>query len=194
MPSSIYGVSKTTSDTEKIAAGILPQEDQEDGKPRSYRIAYAVHEVLQPSSDALSNNKNDKRTELIGLVNLKQVDGANLPLPESLTIPASSAASTLSLELGYMFLPNAWGKGFAAEALKAVFDACKKVDKTFWGGWEKGYVRAIVNEGNPSSLRVMEKAGVEEKGVFEWKGKPIFLGGRWETESRLHIFGFYLVE
>jgi RimJ/RimL family protein N-acetyltransferase len=125
---------------------------------------------------------------------LKQVGDGNLALPESLTIPASSAASTLSLELGYMFLPGAWGKGYAAEALTAVFHACKKVERKYWGAWEKVYVRAIVNDGNPASLRVMEKAGVKEKGVFEWKGKPVFLNGTWESESRLHIFGFYLVE
>ena len=98
------------------------------------------------------------------------------------------------MELGYSYLPNAWGKGYAAEALKAVFDACQKVDKTFWGEWKKVHVRAIVNGGNPASCRVMEKVGVKEAGIFEWRGEPIFLGGRWESESQLHIYGLYLQE
>ena len=43
-----------------------------------------------------------------------------------------------------------------------------------------------------TSLRVMEKCGVEEKGVFKWQGKKILIGGEWRTEDNLHIFGSYL--
>ncbi|KAF2648617.1 hypothetical protein K491DRAFT_771952 [Lophiostoma macrostomum CBS 122681] len=195
---SIFGISKSHSDTQKIVDSLLPEGPQEDGKPGSYRIAYAVHKILPPShsSDPTSTlaNASEEQTELVGKVNLKQVGEGNLVLPESLTFPASAAASTLSLELGYMFLHTAWGQGYAAEALKAVFDACKRVEKTFWGDWEKVHVRAIVNGGNPASLRVLQKVGVKETGIFEWRGEPIFLGGKWESESRLHIFGLYLVE
>jgi hypothetical protein len=58
-------------------------------------------------------------------------------------------------------------------------------------------MRAIVNDRNPGSLKVMRKieglgVGVEEKGVFTWKGEAIFIGGEWRTEDDLVIFGGYL--
>ena len=58
-------------------------------------------------------------------------------------------------------------------------------------------MRAIVNGRNPASLRVMRKLGdlgVQEMGVFEWRGKAIFIGGEWRTEDDLYIFGGYLKE
>lgn len=58
-------------------------------------------------------------------------------------------------------------------------------------------MRVIVNWRNPASLNVMrklEKKGVVEKGVFEWKGEKIFIGGEWRTEDDLFIFGVWLRE
>jgi len=74
-----------------------------------------------------------------------------------------------------------------------VFEACKGAP-SFWAPFEKLYVRAIVNGGNPASVRVMEKTGMIERGIYEWTGKPIFLGGQWEERSNLHIFGMHLLE
>lgn len=67
----------------------------------------------------------------------------------------------------------------------------------FWKPWEKVWVRVIVNGRNPASLKVMRKmegCGVGERGVFEWKGEKIFIGGEWRGEDDLYIFGGYLRE
>lgn len=58
-------------------------------------------------------------------------------------------------------------------------------------------MRVIVNDRNPGSLKVMRKiaglgVGVEERGVFTWKGEALFIGGEWRTEDDLVIFGGYL--
>jgi RimJ/RimL family protein N-acetyltransferase len=75
----------------------------------------------------------------------------------------------------------------------AALEACKRAP-SFWAPFSKVYVRSIVNEGNPGSLRVMEKTGVAKKGVYEWTGKAFFVGGEWREEIRLHIYGMYLLE
>jgi RimJ/RimL family protein N-acetyltransferase len=129
--------------------------------------------------------------EFIGLVILKSLDSHSLPLPEDLTLPAANTATALTAELAYMFLPTSWGKGYAAEAVKAVLESCKK-DEELWAPFSEVYTRAIVNEGNPASMRVMAKVGMVERGVYEWRGEKIFLAGQWRTEDRLHIYGMHL--
>ena len=177
---SIIPRSKTIEDTEKAIQRFLPTKDED---VKTYRVIYAVHECLPSPSE----------TRFIGLVTLKSLDvGIHLVLPESLTLPESAAATTLTVELAYGLLPSAWGNSYATEALNAVFEACKRA-RDFWEPFQKVYVRVIVNGGNPSSLRVMEKIGVERKGIFKWTGR-IWLAGGWREEDDLHIFGFYLLE
>ena len=138
--------------------------------------------------------QEENSTEFIGLVNLKSLDAGSLPLPEDLTfVPAMAAASTLTVELAYMFLPKGWGKGYATEAVNPVLETCSRA-RSFWTPFSKLYVRAIVNDDNPASQRVMEKTGMKKKGVYEWTGKAIFLGGEWRERDSLHIFGKYLFE
>ncbi|HOO72961.1 MAG TPA: GNAT family N-acetyltransferase [Spirochaetota bacterium] len=54
---------------------------------------------------------------------------------------------------GYVLLKDAWGKGYATEALKAVIEygfSLRSIQR-IWG---------ICDTGNPASARVMEKAGL----------------------------------
>lgn len=169
-----------------------------EGEGNQYRVAYAVHKILGSINDstegeAQSVEQREKPTEFIGFVNLAAVGPSGLALPEDLTIPAAAATTTLTVELSYSFLPTAWGKGYAPESIEALFEASKR-GQSFWAPFPKLYIRAIVNEGNPASLRVMKKCGVPEKGIYEWTGKPIFLGGEWTEHSSLHIFGKHLLE
>ncbi|KAJ4984485.1 hypothetical protein SVAN01_10037 [Stagonosporopsis vannaccii] len=195
---SIHPPSTTLADTEKVIGAFLPDptpaaESISDAAQKAYRIAYAVHE-LHPSSD-----NTTERSTFIGLVNLVSLaPGRYLPLPSHLVISTEEEETTLTVELAYSFLPNAWGKGYATEALRAVLDACRSpVGTQFWNPWEKVWMRVIVNGRNPASLRVMRKLqgeGVSEKGIYEWKGEKIFIGGEWRTEDDLYVFGGYLRE
>ena len=175
--------------------GYLPTNEGEDN---TYRVAYAVHKVLESMSGSVEGKpqpaeRGVKSTEFVGLVNLKSLDAGSLALPEDLTLPVAAATTTLTVELSYMFLPIGWGKGYATESVEAVFESCKRA-RSFWTPFSKLYIRAVVNRSNPASQRVMDKTGMTKSGVFDWTGKAIFLAGEWRERDSLHIFGMHLLE
>ena len=70
-----------------------------------------------------------------------------------------------TIEVGYAFHPDHWGKGYATEALSAV------IPHLFSAGFEEVIAGAF--ECNPASLRVMEKSGMKLsnlKGEVEYRG------------------------
>jgi RimJ/RimL family protein N-acetyltransferase len=175
--------------------GYLPTSE---GDEKTYKVVYAVHKVLEsmngaPEGESQPIDQRKRPAEFIGLVTLRSLDASMLTLPEDLTIPVAATATTLVLDLGYMFLPSGWGKGYATESLEAVFKACQRA-KTFWSPFSKVYIRALVNEENPPSMRVVSKAGMEQKGVYERIGDPIFLAGQWRGRGNIHIFGKHLLK
>ncbi len=189
---SISPPSTTISDTEKIVGSYLPDPTPNSSTgQKTYRLAYAVHELPSPESSTGC-------PRFIGLVSLVSLGSRNLPLPSHLSICPENEDATLVVELAYSFLPAAWGKGYATEALTAFLQACvAPAASAFWSPWEKVWMRVIVNGRNPASLKVMRKlAGcrVSERGVYVWKGEKIFIGGEWRTEDDLFIFGRYLRE
>jgi RimJ/RimL family protein N-acetyltransferase len=156
-----------------------------------------VHEFSESETTSLDGEpqhaeQKEKSTRFIGLVTLKSLGPDNLQLPENFLLPGAVAPTTLILELGYSFLPVGWGKGYATESVNAVFEACKKAPLLLTS-FSKVYVRAIVNGGNPASMRVMDKTGMKRTGIYKWTGRA-FLGGEWRERDDLHIFGQFLSE
>ncbi|EFR03730.1 hypothetical protein MGYG_06728 [Nannizzia gypsea CBS 118893] len=170
------GPSDSIEKSEKLISRYIPTSSEQGG----YRAVYTVHPIEEPS-------------DFIGIVTLGSLDSNSLPLPESLTLPATEAATTLTIEIAYSYLPAGWGKGYATEAVNAVFEGCRRA-RSFWVPFTKLYVRGIVNPENMPSMRVMEKTGMVKRGMYEWKGKAVFVGGRWREEDNICIFGKYLFD
>ena len=80
--------------------------------------------------------------------------------------------------LGYMFHPDAWGKGYATEAARAAVEAWWELPRAWHYSGEKLYSAAKV--ASMGSLRVLEKVGfdvyeyghVSEKLAFMSMGRP----------------------
>lgn len=191
---SLFWRSKSTEETEKLIANTFPTPQA--GEEKSYRFVYAVHALLEPTPPGDGTSQpQDQPSEFIGVVSLRSLNVGNvLQIPEEFIIPAAEAATTLLTEISYMYLPGAWGKGYATESVRAALAACGRA-KSFWAPWERVYVRAIVNQRNPASARVLNKI-MTHKGTWEWTapGKPLFIGGEWREQDFLEIYGFHALE
>jgi len=63
------------------------------------------------------------------------------------------------VDLGYAYLPDYWGQGYAFEAAEATLQhAAAKFDLA--------RVIAVVSQGNSGSIRVLEKLGMRFEGMF----------------------------
>jgi len=73
-------------------------------------------------------------------------------------------------EIGYLYLPEFHGKGYASEALNALIRWCEKEIKVT-------EFAAVVSEGNVGSMKVLERAGFTlmsiEKDAFQIGGEKI---------------------
>jgi len=184
---SLAGPCKSLEETEKVVAGaFLASSSTHASAQNAHRVYYAVHELLSTSPN------DDPTMKFIGTILLRTLEDGGLDLsPPFIPAPYSPTNTFLTLELAYQFLPAAWGKGYAGESVRAVFEACAR-NQAVWHPYERVYCRVIVNAGNPASLKVMQKLGVREMGVYKWTGK-IWLAGGWRFEDDLHIYGKWLV-
>ena len=74
------------------------------------------------------------------------------------------------VDLGYAFLPEHQGRGYASEAGRAAVDFG-------FGTKQLARILAIVRPGNEASMRVLEKLGMGERGVVQL------------DHQALHVFG-----
>ncbi|WP_292898366.1 GNAT family N-acetyltransferase [Nitratireductor sp.] len=79
-----------------------------------------------------------------------------------------------TLEAGWVFLPEVHGRGYAKEAMEAVFSWCSRAhrDKT---------VTCIIDEENAPSRRLAERLGFVEKARTEYKDRPTIVF--WRDQS-----------
>ena len=71
--------------------------------------------------------------------------------------PPATATPERGVEIGYSLLTEAWGKGYATEAVRAMIDyvALNMAGES---------VMAMVSPTHPSSIKVLEKAGMQAAG------------------------------
>jgi hypothetical protein len=178
---SIYGVSKSLEDTIKVAERMVPVPD---GNAR-YRAQFAVYER---SSDDQKSGVNN----VIGLVGVLSPVLYGVPFPDHLTLPdeETSKKSILKMEMGYMFLPHSWGKGYCTEAVEGILQAYK-IATNFWKPYEGVYFHVCVGEDNLASAQVAKKAGFDLLGLHEWDGEHVLLAGALRP-PRIKVFGMLL--
>jgi RimJ/RimL family protein N-acetyltransferase len=80
-------------------------------------------------------------------------------------------------EIGFLFSPTVWGKGYAHEALQAV------IDRAFGaGGYEE--IRAEADPRNERCLRLLARLGFRETGRAE---RTYHIGGEWSDSVYLSL-------
>lgn len=83
-------------------------------------------------------------------------------------------------QLGYLFRPQDWGKGFATESCAAALDS---LESDFTD--HEVVVCAAVDMGNKKSLRVLAKLGFRFSEHKVFGGPKRFLGGEWRPSEFL---------
>lgn len=146
-----------------------------EGKDKVYRFPYAVHELLEEGG-----------SRFIGLISLRSLSRDEIKFPPR--DKHGSTATALSLEIAYMFLPTAWGRGYATESISAMLKGCASAPAGLWASYETVVARAIVHDENVPSQRVMEKCGMGEPEIVEFEGGRFFIAGKWRTKHRLLIY------
>lgn len=72
-----------------------------------------------------------------------------------------------AVELGYLFMPEVWGKGVATESVQAIVDYYQELIHSNMPVEIPREVQATAHEKNIGSRRVLEKTGFKEVGRFE---------------------------
>ncbi|KAI5457682.1 GNAT domain-containing protein [Mariannaea sp. PMI_226] len=150
------GPCKTKQESSDWMAGIVPSSVPDDRT----RIAYAVFH--QSSSDSPNNSVDESSTwEIAGLITLLSsihgdADDASRP----------GQPGNRAIEIGYLFLPSAWGHGFATESFRKFLEVYQE---DLASTEEDVHVDlfAYVHARNAASFRVIQKLGLEEFNRFE---------------------------
>ena len=72
------------------------------------------------------------------------------------------------VDVGFAFLPEAWGRGYARESAAAVLDHARDV-------LGLGRVLAITDPENAASIRVLERVGMRREGTVRMPGEELDL-------------------
>ncbi|KAL2853338.1 GNAT domain-containing protein [Aspergillus pseudoustus] len=117
----------------------ITQQESIVSKPDPRKdVVFAVREVAHVESGA----KHDRIVAQAGIKKGK-----------------SEVTGVERFEIGYMFVPTVWGKGYASEAVKGMAQWWLSLYPEEGKGGDTEGVYAIVAKTNPASLRVLEKCG-----------------------------------
>jgi RimJ/RimL family protein N-acetyltransferase len=172
------GPSKSIEESQhSLARNHLPISEHE-GDVRKYRASYSVY-MRSPNHADESQCRSRDPSRFIGRVGARECLEYGAPFPDSLTIPKDvlEKGKILQFEVGYSFLENAWGKGYATEAMKALVAEYVK-PRGFWNPpFERVYLLGVAGCANVPSRRVLEKVGFRLNGIHRWEGPDVFIGG-----------------
>ena len=141
-------------------AGVLPRSATGD----QVKVAFAVWPMTTTASGTPDS-------QAVGILTLLST---TFRLASETTTTTTAAADPEDdgavVELGYLFHPDSWGRGYATESLRALLEAyvqqraARSPDAPF-------EIRASAHGENRASVRVLEKLGFEELGRFEHEGR-----------------------
>jgi RimJ/RimL family protein N-acetyltransferase len=171
-------------------AGVVPLKDVPGS---DQRVAFAVFRSVEgrPAANMVEHGPVESfdlhpdepdAWEAIGILTLLPVQLS----PCDTTRPEGTADSGIRrVELGYLFLPESWGLGYATESLLAMLrwylDSLRSADVT------KGVeLEANVHPDNSGSIRVLYKLGFQEVGRTD-REDFVHLGEARRKNSVLHF-------
>ncbi|KAL4818705.1 GNAT domain-containing protein [Aspergillus spinulosporus] len=96
----------TSSSNQEYEEERSPVKEQTESKSRSKKngLCFAVRELAYIQS--LENKDGPRQDRIVGSIGIKQAESPVTKRPQ--------------YELGYMFVPRVWGKGYASEAVKGI--------------------------------------------------------------------------
>ncbi|KAH7234441.1 acyl-CoA N-acyltransferase [Fusarium solani] len=170
-----HGPCKTKEDSRDWMAGIIPQSTQDNG----IRIGYAV--FCQRSSEP-GMIEADEDWEIAGVITLlAPTHGGSED-----TATSEPQINRRPIDIGYLFLPFAWGRGLATESLEKLLE----LYQAELAATEKDIhvdLYAYVHLKNAPSARVVQKLGFEEIKRFEKKvWLPLIQGPSQEVIVEFH--------
>jgi RimJ/RimL family protein N-acetyltransferase len=157
-----------------------------------YCAAYMVH--LKKTSEEVSDvGPGEAAPQSIGIISIRDCVTYGTPFSDALALPAETAErdAILSQELGYMLIPEAWGKGYCTEAVLAMINAYKE-NTAFWKPYRGLFLYVVVGTANSKSVRVCDRIGIKRRGIHRWEGEHVFLGGELQPPV-VEVFGDYLI-
>ncbi|CAH0053851.1 unnamed protein product [Clonostachys solani] len=162
-------------------AGVIPSTTADRS---GERVCYAV--LLRQNRPEVKGHGtvDDDGSESIGILTLLPSELIKEGLLGSPKI--NDASRAIGLELGYLFLPSAWGKGFATESIKALLEHYFS-EKRKSNPQVMIQIQANVHHDNVRSLKVLYKLGFStlETVVGE---DVVFIGGASRNKSVVKLW------